>query len=204
MTLFKDKYRVRSVRLKGWDYTSAGWYFVTICTRTRLPFFGEIIAGEMHLSLIGQIIAYEWKRTEKIRPYVSLDEWIVMPNHIHGIINLHPGEGVVETSRSNPHNKQKISNLQVVLSHQNLRQRDVSTENPRLKAGSLGAIIGQIKSVCTKRIRSKGFYDFGWQAGYYDHIIRDNKELDRIREYILGNPYKWDDDEENPENLKPR
>jgi len=103
----------------------------------------------MHLSLTGQVVAYEWQRTERIRPYVSPEE-------------------------------------------------------PRLKAGSLGAIIGQIKSVCTKRIRSKGFYDFGWQAGYYDHIIRDNKELDRIREYMLGNPYKWDDDEENPENLKPR
>lgn len=158
----------------------------------------------MHLSPIGQIIAYEWKRTERIHPYVSLDEWIVMPNHIHGIINLHPGEGVVETSRSNPQNKQKTSDLQVVLSHQNLRQRDVSTEEPRLKADSLGAIIGQIKSVYTKRIRSKGFCDFGWQAGYYDPIIRDNKELDRIREYINGNPQKWDNDEENPEKLKPK
>jgi REP element-mobilizing transposase RayT len=86
--------------------------------------------------------------------------------------------------------------------HQNLDPRDVSTEKPQLKAGSLGAIIGQIKSVCTKRIRSKGFRDFGWQAGYYDHIIRDNEDLDRIREYICGNPYKWDEDVENPANFK--
>jgi len=90
-----------------------------------------------------------------------------------------------------------------IKSQNGLYQRDVSTENLRLKAGSLGAIIGQIKSVCTKRIRSRGFSEFGWQAGYYDHIIRDNEDLDRIRKYINGNSQKWDEDEENPANWTP-
>jgi len=202
MTLYKDKYRVKSVRLKGWDYTSAGWYYVTICSRDHTPFFGEIIEGEMRLSPIGQVVAYEWQRTERIRPYVSLDEWVIMPNHIHGIIVLHPIESDVETSRSNSVNRCTTSIHQNIFFHQILNQRDVSTEKPILKAGSLGAIIGQIKSVCTKRIRSKGFRDFGWQAGYYDHIIRDNEDLGRIREYIYGNPDKWDEDVENPVNLK--
>ena len=202
MILYKDKYRAQSSRLMGWDYISPGWYFVTICTRNRLPFFGEIIEGEMQLSPIGQVVAYEWQRTERIRPYVSLDEWVIMPNHIHGIIILHPIESDDKTSRANPHNMHKTSIHPEVLFHQSLHQRDVSTKKPRLKAGSLGAIIGQIKSICTKRIRSRGFRDFGWQAGYYDHIIRDNEDLGRIREYIYGNPDKWDKDVENPANLK--
>jgi REP element-mobilizing transposase RayT len=110
----------------------------------------------------------------------------------------------VETPRSGAFKKDSFLILRDIKSQNGLYQRDVSTEEPRLKADSLGAIIGQIKSVYTKRIRSKGFYDFGWQAGYYDPIIRDNKELDRIREYINGNPQKWDNDEENPEKLKPK
>jgi REP element-mobilizing transposase RayT len=178
MTLYKDKYRVKSARLKGWDYTSAGWYFVTICTRNRMPFFGEIIAGEMHPSPLGQIVTYEWQRTERIRSYVSLDEWVIMPNHLHGIIILHTNKSAVETSRSNSVDRRTMSTHQNILFHQRHDPRDVSTKYPRLKAGSLGAIIGQIKSVCTKRIRSRGFRDFGWHAGYYDHIIRDNEDLD--------------------------
>ena len=156
----------------------------------------------MRLALIGQDVAYEWQRTERTRTYVSHDEWVIMPNHIHGIIILHPIESDIETSRANPHNMHKTSIHPEVLFQQSLHQRDVSTETPRLKAGSLGAIIGQIKSVCTKRIRYKGFCDFGWQAGYYDHIIRDNEDLGQIREYIYGNPDKWDEDVENPANMK--
>jgi len=72
---------------------------------------------------------------------------------------------------------------------------------PRLKGQSLGAIINQIKSVCTKRIRAAGFTDFGWKPGYYGHIVRDNDDLDRIRNYVDGNPFKWDEDEENPANV---
>ena len=178
MTQYKNKYRAETTRLKGWDYTSAGWYFVTICTRGRISYFGEIRDSEMQLSPIGKILAEEWQKTAQVRPYVSLDEWIVMPNHIYGIIVIHNDDNV-ETAR-----------------------RAVSTEGPGLKAKSLGAIINQIKSVCTKRIRAAGFMDFGWQPRYYDHIIRDNEDLDRIREYIVGNPYKWDEDEENPANVK--
>jgi REP element-mobilizing transposase RayT len=201
MKTYKDIYRVESVRLKDWDYTSAGWYFATICTRNQMPFFGEISAGEMHLSPIGQVVAYEWQRTERIRSYVSLDEWVIMPNHLHGIIVLHPNQTDVETSRLKSIDQNKKSTHQNTFIDQSLNPRDVSTKKPRLQAGSLGAIIGQIKSVCTKRIRSKGFRDFGWQARYYDHIIRDNEDLDRIREYIPGNPYNWDEDVENPANF---
>ena len=165
---------------------------------------GEIGAGEMHLSPIGQIVAYEWQKTERIRSYISLDEWVIMPNHLQGIIILNSIESDVETSWANSVDQRTMGTHHNIISHQTLDPRDVSTHKPRLKAGSLGAIIGQIKSICTKRVRSRGFRDFGWQAGYYDHIIRDNEDLDRIREYIRGNPYKWDEDVENPANLIPR
>ena len=178
MTKYKNRYRAETTRLRGWDYTTAGWYFVTIVTKNRKPYFGEILDDEMHLSSIGKILADEWQETALMRPYISLDEWVIMPNHIHGIIISHNDEDVGTSCR------------------------DVSNEQPRLRAKSLGAIINQIKSVSTKRIQAAGFPDFGWQSGYYDHIIRDRKDLDRIREYIVGNPFQWEDDEENPANVK--
>jgi putative transposase len=191
MTKFKDKYRVESTRLPGWDYAGAGWYFVTICTRNRECLFGEIVDGEMRLSSIGEIVAEEWQKTPDIRPNVVLDEWVIMPNHLHGIIViLEPRDRtVVETSR------------QPVVE---TSRRDVSTTTPtttpRLKAGSLGAIIGQIKSVCTKRIWAAGHTGFRWQSRFYDHIIRDEGALQRIREYIVNNPANWAEDRINPAN----
>lgn len=84
--LFKNKYRIKSIRLKYWDYSSNGIYYITICTRDRECFLGNIINGKMQLSKIGQIISNEWIKTEQMRTYVQLDKFIVMPNHLHGII----------------------------------------------------------------------------------------------------------------------
>jgi len=177
MTHFKGKYRVESARLHGWDYSAAGWYFVTICTQHMHCFLGSIADGEMHLSPSGQIVAEEWQKTEHIRPNINLDAWIIMPNHLHSIIIIH---NVVETPR-----------------------RGVSTNAPsRLMPSSLGAIICQFKSMCTKRIRKAGFLAFAWQPRFYDHIIRNEKSLQRIREYIINNPLKWELDRYNPANLK--
>lgn len=86
MERFKGKYRIPSTRLPGWDYANAGYYFVTIVTHGRIPYFGEIVAGEMHLSPIGDIVANEWVKTPQIRPNVQLDEWVIMPNHLHAIL----------------------------------------------------------------------------------------------------------------------
>ena len=178
MTLFKGKYRIESARLRGWDYASAGWYYITVCTRNRVCFLGDVAEGIMHLSPIGEIVAEEWQKTETIRPNVELDEWIIMPNHLHGIIVLNHA---IETPR-----------------------RGVSTANNRTgsKPNSIGSIVGQFKSICTKRIWSGGFLNFAWQSRFHDHIIRDEESLIRIREYIVNNPAKWDLDEENPANCK--
>jgi REP element-mobilizing transposase RayT len=196
MTRFKGKYRVESTRLPGWDYAGAGWYFVTICTRNHECLFGDIVDGEMRLSSIGEIVAEEWQKTPDIRPNVVLDEWVIMPNHLHGIIVIleSPDRSVVGASRR----PVETSRRPVETS-----RRDVSTTTsppPRLQAGSLGAIVGQIKSVCTKRIRAAGHTEFGWQSRFYDHIIRDEGALQRIREYIANNPATWADDRINPAN----
>ncbi len=174
-------YRVESTRLRGWDYASNAFYFVTICTRERLPLLGEIVNGKMILSRAGRIANEEWLQSAEVRSDVTIDQYIVMPDHVHGIIVLQGQRfEVAAKSIETPH-------------------RGVSTA--RLAAGSLGAIVGQFKSVCSKRIRAAGLTDFGWQPRFYDHIIRDEKSLDNIRQYIADNPLKWQDDHDTPENL---
>jgi len=167
MTLYKDKYRIESTRLKGWDYSSSGYYFVTICTKDRKCFWGKVIDGKIQLSRLGQIVAEEWTKTAEIHNNVDLDIWGIMPNHIHGILII-KNNNVVETTH-----------------------RVVSTT---LKPNSLGSIIGQFKSITTKRIRKLGYTDFGWQSIFHDHIIRNDISLHNIRQYIFKNPLKWQSD----------
>ena len=205
MTLFKNKYRIESTRLKGWDYSATGVYFVTLCTRDRKCFFGEVVNGETNLSPIGDIVAEEWQKTAAIRPNVELDVWIVMPNHLHGIIIIN--QPSVETFRRNVSTR-NVSTRNVSTrnaSTRNASTRNVSTRDvpmaPRLKSGSLGAIIGQFKSACAKRVWAAGFRDFAWQARFYDRIIRDETALHRARAYTADNPAKWDRDRDNPANM---
>ncbi len=163
--------RRKPTRLQVYDYTQSGIYFITICTHDRLPLFGRIMDAEMYLSKAGQIVAEEWQQTAIIRPYVELDVFVVMPNHFHGLLIL---DGRETTGQG--------------------ATRRVA---PTLAAESLGAIIGQFKSVVTKRIRSMPYSDPAamiWQRGYHDHIVRSEADLDRIREYIASNPARWTED----------
>jgi REP element-mobilizing transposase RayT len=167
MSLFQNRYRVASARLKGWDYSRAGGYFITICTDKRQCHFGHIADGQMRLSPIGDIVAGEWQRTAELRPNVILDAWVVMPNHLHGIM-------VIQKDGVPPPTAVSASSL---------------------KPGSVGAIIGQIKTVCKKRIIASGNRTFDWQPRFHDHIIRDDADLARTREYIINNPVQWELDE---------
>ncbi len=168
MAHYKNNYQRKTTRLRCWDYTSPGWYFVTICTRDRQPFFGRIANGVMHLSPIGKIADQCWREIPNhTAGYVSLDAYVVMPDHVHGIIVIH--NRVVEAS-----------------------QRNASTISPR--AGSLGAIIRSYKAAVTRWCRRNGFTTFSWQHNYYDHIIRREHDLLRIRQYILDNPRRWEMD----------
>ncbi len=164
----------RSLRLKDYDYSQEGAYFITVCIHNRKCILGEIIDNEMCLNKFGKIIESEWLQTEILRSYVALDAYVVMPNHFHAIVFLH--QQARATQRVAP-TKEKPSQS--------------------LKSGSVGAIIGQFKSQVTKRIKSwqRNLKRPFWQRNYYEHVIRDEDDLNRIREYIQNNPFRWLEDE---------
>ena len=193
MGLFKKRYRIESARLRGFDYASPGTYFVTIDTKWMIHWFGDVVDGEMKLSGIGEIVAEEWMKTPTIRSNVSLDEWQVMPNHLHGIIVIWES-GSDRSSGQLPFVDWDKS--MVVETTRRVVSTTATTKT--LKPNSLGSIMGQIKSQCTKRIHDAGYIDFQWQSRFHDHIIRDEAELDRIRQYIRDNPKRWSEDKENP------
>ena len=173
------KHHRRSIRLKGFDYAQPGSYFVTIITRGRLSLFGEIIGGEMHLNALGEIAHGEWMKTALIRHEITLDEFIVMPNHFHAIVNIVDcGNGLVGATGRSP-------------------LRSGMPRGPANK--SLASLIAGYKSVVTARINQlRGTPGAPvWQRNYHEHIIRDMDELFRIRKYIRDNPAKWEIDAEN-------
>lgn len=177
-----DIHHRRSIRLNGYDYSEAGAYFVTIGTWNRECLFGSIANSNMELSSIGRIVEQEGHDIPKRFPDVELDAFVVMPNHIHGII---------------------LVGATLVVAH-----NDKSCSNTNKRAGTspaptLGQIVGSFKSLCIYRCKNIGL-NAGklWQRNYYEHIIRDEDEMNRFREYIVNNPLKWAMDENNPANTK--
>lgn len=170
----------RSIRLKGYDYSSPGAYFVTIVTHGRLPILGKLISGEIQLSILGRIIEECWQEIPSHFPLVSLDAYVIMPNHLHGIVNINDDH--IETAKNGLPNPIKNNK-----SSQNVPQQQ-----------SLGAIIGLYKSSATKRIRQRQIYYPNpiWQRNYYEHIIRNEEDYEQIFDYIQANPLNWENDEE--------
>ena len=165
----------RSIRLRDYDYAQAGAYFITLCTVGRESLFGEMVSGAMWLFAPGLIVEEEWLRTAAVRSNVELDAYVVMPNHLHGIVI--PANEARATHRVAP------------------------TNGPAGPAsGSIGAIVAQFKAVTTKRIhRLSGPEGLSiWQRNYYEHLIRNDRDLERIRDYIEANPSRWAHDAENP------
>jgi len=173
-TLFHNKYRIPSARWQGWDYGSSGWYFVTICTKGREYHFGEIRDNKMRLSPAGRIVRNEWRRTARLRPNVALDAFVIMPNHVHGVI-------VINEPRH-------VETLQCNVSTQRI-QSPMSIISPR--PGSLPSIIRSFKSITARIIHDGGIPQFQWQPRYHDRIIRDADALKQIRQYIQNNPRMW-------------
>jgi len=173
------KHHRRSIRLKGYDYTQPGAYFVTICTQDRQHLFGEVVDGEMRLNEAGEIVCAAWFKTAQLRSYVVLheDEFVVMPNHVHGIIWIVDDDG-------------------------GATRRVAPTQNNRPAGpvpGSIGAIVGQFKSTVARRVnelRSTPGVPV-WQRNYYEHIIRNDRALNIIRRYIAENPLRWHLDRNN-------
>ncbi|OIO54744.1 hypothetical protein AUJ46_02440 [Candidatus Peregrinibacteria bacterium CG1_02_54_53] len=181
MDLFRETYRVASHRKSNIDYASSGRYFVTICTANRDTAFGEIRNGIMGLNDAGCVVADEIERTPMVRPYVAIDNWIVMPDHVHMIVTIR---------QSNP----DARNAHPVETHQRCVSTSVGQCIPlfRRRPHTLGSIIAQWKFMCTKRIRAMGHANFAWQSNYYDRIIRSDTEGHRIRRYIKMNPRQWE------------
>ena len=156
-----DFHHRRSIRLEGYDYSRSGAYFITICTHNRESMFGEIVDGEMFLSELGHIARSYWYHLENQHPNLEIDESIVMPNHLHGII--------------------------VLLESTSKQQKPLSE------------IIRGFKTFSARQInRARKQQGISvWQRDYYEHIIRDEIELDRTRVYIINNPQNWQIDKNN-------
>ncbi len=182
MSLFKNKYRVETTRLMGWDYAAVGWYFVTICTRNREYFFGEVEGKDVRLSAAGDMAAQCWREIPIHFPHAAIDEFIVMPNHVHGIVVIERTVDVsnVETRHTCPDPQ--------VLGVASLQKNKFGP----LKRGSVSKIIQAYKAVVTKWCHANQYPYFDWQPRFYDHIVRDDKGLAEIREYIVNNPAQWD------------
>jgi REP element-mobilizing transposase RayT len=191
MDLFRNKYRINSARLADWDYSSNGFYFVTICTKNKEPYFGTIqntnhpenetqntLTGDetqniasLHATDIGMIAYQYWTEIPAHFPFVELDEFIIMPDHLHGILLFNKSEpSTWQPNKAGP----QTQNLASVIRG--------------FKAG--------VKTYATTKE-----IEFQWQLRYYDRVIRNSNELERIRKYITDNPNNWLSEQGNPENL---
>lgn len=177
----------RSIRLPGYDYTQSGAYFVTICAYQKECLFGEIVDGQMRLNQYGQIVADEWKQSSVIRKEIQLDASIVMPNHFHGIVVI--TNNMIQVSDRVEANNPVGANCRSPL-------------QSSMKPKSLSSLIAGFKSITTKQINilRNAPGTSVWQRNYYEHIIRSQDALNRIREYIINNPNSWETDQLNPQN----
>ncbi|MDO8675430.1 MAG: transposase [Candidatus Omnitrophota bacterium] len=184
---FQNKYRVRSARLKQWDYASVGGYFVTVCVKDRQCVFGNVIGGKMRLNELGKTADQCWQDIPKHFPYVGVDEYVVMPNHMHGIIIIRD----VKSMKS-------VETQHCCVSTNTNTNIQLSKTFYHLKSGSLSVIMRSYKSIVAKTIHRTGLKTFAWQPRFYDHVIRNDVDLNRIRQYVETNPSQWADDTENP------
>ena len=175
----------RSIRLQGYDYSQAGAYFVTICTQNRECLFGEIVDGEMRLNDAGKMIQVVWDEIPAYYPGIDIDSFIVMPNHIHGIVVI-----VGAAPRGRPESAYSPQNGQA--------------QGPAPPGLTLPDMVHRFKTMTTKRyadfVKQNGWPPFPgklWQRNYWEHIVRNEPELNRIREYIHNNPAQWELDSLN-------
>jgi putative transposase len=191
-----DRHR-RSVRRLGHDYSRPGGYSITICTYDRECLFGEIVGHEVRLSEYGVIVEEEWRLTAAMRPAVRLDDFIVMPNHIHGILFLVAvGAHCVRPDTISTGSPQ-TSRLGGKTGWQGARSAPL-----RRPPASIPSLVAGFKSAVTRRIRALRHAPYleVWQRGYNDHIIRGQEDLERHRNYIRNNPRRWAEDDLNPAN----
>jgi REP element-mobilizing transposase RayT len=192
---YKNKYRIQTTRLPGWDYGWNGVYFVTICTQHRIQYFGSIEHDQMQLSDIGALANEYWNAIPEHFPFVRLGAYVIMPNHVHGII-------IIEKPK--PVETQDFASLQMPTTQKTNQSSPVETQDfaslqsknrfgPQSK--NLASIIRGYKIGVTISARVID-PTFVWQSRYYDHIIRNDEEYNRITDYIVQNPTNWEEDEQ--------
>jgi REP element-mobilizing transposase RayT len=175
---------VESARLDGWDYSGRGWYFVTICTRGKQCHLGSAVNGQIVLSQAGSIAENEIRHIRDHYSNVILDKFVIMPNHVHAILVIE-GDHVYSPA--------------VVRRHAGDGASPVSTKRP-----VLGDIVGGYKAGVSRFCRAAGIVDFGWQARFYEHILRSNAAVHAVRDYIDKNPENWLEDPDRPARIKYR
>jgi putative transposase len=180
---FKNKYRIASARAAWWDYGWAGAYFITICTADRLHYFGEITNKKMQLSNVGVLADVFWHEIPHHAKNVELGAFVVMPNHIHGILILNGAD-------NNNNDKPTVVGVGVETRHA------LSLPLQRFQnqgKNTVSSIMGSYKSAVTKHANRLGMV-FGWQSRFHDHIIHNDAEFQRINDYIETNPDNWETD----------
>lgn len=188
---FRNKYLISSTRLQNWDYGRNAAYFVTICTKNRFHYFGNIVDGEMQLSAIGKMAQKYWMEIPQHFPFVQLNAFVVMPNHKHGIIIIDHDDIYGDTLET-PDSGVSTTNTGVT-------NATNITATKKWKPGVLGVIINQYKRAVTINAR-KIDPNFAWQSRFHDHIIRNNESFERICNYIISNPENWGNDNFNNRN----
>ena len=177
----------QSLRHAHYDYSHSGPYFITIVTQHRLSLFGGVVDAEVQLTAAGEMVRGHWFALPERYPGVELDQFIVMPNHVHAVLSI--------TDESDPVGAPLVGTRP-------LSQRDRT--DGTMREVSLGTVVGAFKSLTTvayaRGVRESRWRPFNkrlWQRNYYEHVIRDERSLDRIRDYILANPSMWETDPEN-------
>lgn len=217
MTLYKDKYRIESIRLQGYDYSQPGAYFITIVTHNRQCSFGNIIDDEMMLNEFGVLVKNEWLKTGIIRPNIVIDAFVVMPNHLHGIIIITDNDEYSRDCRNSRDSRRDTLQRVFTETETHSETETDTVSESKTKTGtktieqfgkptknSIPTIVRLFKSTTTKQInqlrrdtlqRVSTPMQPLWQRNYYEHMIRNEVELNRIRQYIIDNPKKWKTDE---------
>lgn len=179
---FKNKYRISSARLQTWDYSNNGAYFITICTQNRHHFFGNINNGIMQLSEIGKLAEQFWYEIPNHFPMVELGNFVVMPNHVHGIL-------IIDKTNDESFSE-SVETRQCLVSTIHSNTIIGSSRFQNQGKNTISSIVGSYKSIVTKISRQIN-PNFGWQSLFHDHIIRNSKSFDNIQNYIEQNPLNW-------------
>jgi putative transposase len=204
MSLGLGQHRRRSIRLQKRDYADPGAYYVTLCVHDRENLFGDVTDGVMYLNDAGRATESFWKEIPRHFPRATLDEFVIMPNHIHGIIwivdnmrsvlDMNRGDG----AGANCGHVGANNHSPLQPPHPASKNTEQMRQRPRGTSKTIGSMVRGFKIAATRWMRSNGRVVPVWQRNYHEHIIRNERSLERIRAYIRANPVNWQRDRNNP------